>query len=400
MKKLTLAFLQACLCLCSVIANGQPGLSVDRHLEDIRKHGKEPHEFVRQSLSSHDLIVFDDAVHSANEPFRFYINLLQDTTISSRLDYIFIEVFGINSQPFLDKYFSSANNDSSMLASVFQNDFAGIGWRYQSYVDLLSAIWNLNKQLPEEKRLKVMGVDQPIYWEAIHTREDYDIFQESLIARDYFMYKKIAQEMDDFTKEKKALFLTNTRHAYKNIRKSTGELYENVTTLLHHRFPGHVYSIRLHNVNLSIEKAKTTTTSRSAEGLDKYIYRWVKTEDGVWDKAFDLNENRPVAIPLAGTVFGNAAYIGNHMLNVYKNQTMNDAYDGLIFLAPVEKLHRSAIFDFIYTDDFRKELKRRLLLLNNGDVSSLLKKENCNTLEDYIEKIAVPSSIAPLNMLK
>ena len=37
----------------------------------------------------------------------------------------------------------------------------------------------------------MIGVDQPIYWEGIHSKEQYNIFSESLMARDYFMFKVI-----------------------------------------------------------------------------------------------------------------------------------------------------------------------------------------------------------------
>ena len=54
-------------------------------------------------------------------------------------------------------------------------------------------------------------------------------------------------------------------------------------------------------------------------------------EKGVWDSAFKDNGYKASAFDLPDTPFGNATYVGNHMLDVDPNMKMKDAYDGLIF---------------------------------------------------------------------
>jgi hypothetical protein len=138
---------------------------------------------------------------------------------------------------------------------------------------------------------------------------------------------------------------------------------------------------------LFIEKNKEIA-GKTTEGLDRVSYRWEKMENGLWDKAFAATGNKPVAIPLHENIFGKAAYIGNHMLDVQQGQTMQDAYGALIFLAPLNTLHFSAKLNFIYTAAFKTELKRRILLLNENDVAGFLKKEGVSAIEEFIEKIS------------
>ncbi len=357
------------------------------HLKVLKEEGVAPIAFVKQKLKNHDLILFDDALHNAVEPFDFYRELIKNNT--GDFDYIFLEVFGINTQPLIDAFLASETKDPTLLLKAFQDSFAGLGWRYETYYDLLSSVWDFNHSIADtSKRIQVIGVDQPIYWEAIHTRETYNIFQKSLIGRDYFMYKIILDHMEGFEENKKGIFLTNTRHAYKHIKKSDGSFYWNSGTFFNQWHPDKTYSIRIHNVTLSIEAKKKTSENTSTEGMDKLTYRWVKMENGAWDEAFELNENTPVAFSFRNNVFGQAGYVGNHMLNVTKGQTMYDAYDALIFLAPLNELHFSSKIDFIFTSSFKEELKRRIKILYGNDLSKFLSKNEVGTIEEYIEQLS------------
>lgn len=362
------------------------GQNVDDYLEVIKKKGENPINFVQQKLESYDLILFDDGLHPAYEPYQFYIELINAP--NTKLDYIFIEVLGINSQSDIDAYLGSETKDENLLLKVFQDDFSGFGWRYETYLDLLSAVWDFNHvQSDEEKKIKVIGVDQPVYWEGMHNRQDYDVFLNSHVARDYFMYQIIIKQMDYFKSGEKGIYLSNTRHIYKNITHSDGFLYWNCGTFFYHWHPGKTYSVRIHNVMLSLESGNKENKSTTAEGLDNLTYSWIKLENGIWDQAFELNQNHPVAIPLKDNPFGKAKYVGNYMLNAGKNQIMYDAYDALIFLAPLDQLHFSAKMNFFYTDEFKEELKRRIKIIYGEDTGSFLKDNDVPTIDDYIDTI-------------
>ena len=387
------------LLLVLVFISGYSQRTIHEYTSVVRK-GKSPVEFVNNMLGQKDLIVLDDALHSADEPFRFYIDLVQDKKFRDYSPTIFIEVLSIAAQPQINRFLQSPVKDSTLLMKVFQDDFSGYGWRYQTCLDLLAAVWDANRELPDGKKIEVVGVDQPIYWEGIHARQDYDIFQQSLAARDYFMYKVIAAGMKDFKSSKKGIFLTNTRHAYKAIRHADGRLYWNAATFLHQYHPGKIYSVRMHNVSLYIEKQLNDQKSRTTEGLDRVSYRWVRIDGGKWDSAFSQAGNRPVAFSIKGNVFGNTPYIGNHMLDVQKGQTMQEAYDAVIFLKPIAELHSSAIMNYFYTPVFKQELQRRILVLHNNDSAEAMKSAGVPTMDSLIRKITSPEPRRLSNLLR
>lgn len=358
--------------------------TTEDYFKVIQDQGQPPVRFVQEVLSNYPLIIFDDALHNAYEPFEFYRELLEDS--NTNLHYVFLEAFGINSQADIDTFMNAEVEDSTLLLKVFQDSFSGYGWRYQTYYDLMSSIRKLNLERPSGHKIKVISVDQPIYWEGIHTRKEYNTFQESLIGRDYFMYRIILSRMEKFKGEKKGIFLTNTRHAYKGIRNKEGAFYWNTGTFFHQWHKDKTYSIRIHNVTLSRLEKKASQDNQTTDGLSRFEYSWVKMDDGKWDQAFERNENKPVAFSLKNNLFGASAYIGNHMLDAKGGQTMYDAYDALLFLAPLEELHFSAKVDFINTPHFKEELKRRITILEDGNIEAFLSRNDVQSLDEYIEQ--------------
>lgn len=374
MKKYLLPWM---LLLIYASINAQSSLT-NNYFRDIKQYGEEPVQFVNKYLSKYDLLIFDDALHSAYEPFAFYNNLITDPAVSKNINFIFLEVIGTTSQPLIDSFLKNGTSDSTILIKIFQDDYTGMGWRYQTYLDLFKRVWQHNKGLADSQQIKIVAVNPPVYWEAIHSKQDYELFQNTLKSRDYFMYLEISERMEDFVGQKKGIFLCNTRHAYNNVKNLNGDLYWNTATFFRQRNPGKTASIRIHNVALSIERKQKTSSDES-----EISYKWTEMNNGTWDSAFALNLNRPVALSLKNTFFGRTNYIGNHMLNVEKGTTMADAYDALIFLAPLKQLHFSAKMSYLYTAQFQFELKRRLKLLEGSNYENYLKQNNAENFEEF-----------------
>lgn len=58
--------------------------------------------------------------------------------------------------------------------------------------------------------VRSVGVDQPTWRDAIRTRADYELFQDSLAGRDFFLYATIRSRLDGLRKKEEAFSLTNT----------------------------------------------------------------------------------------------------------------------------------------------------------------------------------------------
>jgi hypothetical protein len=82
---------------------------------------------------------------------------------------------------------------------------------------------------------------------------------------------------------------------------------------------------------------------------------------------------------------------------VAPGQTMADAYDAVISLAPLEELHQTALAGSIYTPEFRVELARRLALLHSDeDLAAMIAESGASDLSGYIERTYVDRPQEPL----
>jgi hypothetical protein len=355
------------------------------HLADLRERGREPVAFVLEELERHDLVVFDDALHTLVEPFQFFARLVREPAFRARARFVFLEAVPLNQQRHIEAYLSAPYDDPRLLYPAFQNGAGGEGFPYATYFDFLRTVYEVNRTLPDSERVRVVAVGSPTYWSEIRTPRDVEVFRQGLEAYDYTMYAMIRSTLEG--SGGKGIFLTNTRHAYQAIRRDDGTLYWNATTYFHEREPGRAVSIRFHAPQLVIERVREDTSgARTTQGLERIEYQWGRTEDGAWDRAFRDHGHQPVAVPLQGTAFGRAPYVGNHMLDVAPGQTMANAYDAVIFLAPLEELRQTALVGAMYTPDFRIELGRRLKLLYSAeDLAAMIAEAGAKDLPGYVE---------------
>jgi hypothetical protein len=271
----------------------------------MRESGQDPVAFVLDRVRDHDLLLFDDGMHTAVEPFAFYQKLIRDPAFHRQVKYIFLEALPINLQPQVNAYLDAEREDPTTLFPVFQDDY-GTGFPYKTYFDLLHTVYEVNRQLPKAEQLHVVCVSNPVYWMGIKTPEDVALFRKSLAGRDALMYEVIFDELDGFRSGRKGIFLTNTRHAYKGIRDGQNRLYWNCGTYFHERHPGKTYSLRCHHLVLFIERPaeKLAAKASTAEGMERFGYRWARPGRGLWDEAWQLLGNKPTAVALAGNVLG------------------------------------------------------------------------------------------------
>ena len=361
---------------------------LDKHVSVLQKDGKSPADYVLGVLETKDLILFDDALHNSVEPWVFYESLVKDPRFQKQVRYIFLEVLPVNRQPAIDAYFAAEEEDPSLLYPAFQD---GFGWHYVTYFDFLHAVYEANRTLPENERFIVRAVSTPTLWKEIETREDWTLYNSrTVLGRDYDMYAIIFADLQRFTAGEKGVFLTNTRHAYTNIRKPGGEPYWNTGTFFRQWRPEKTWSVRFNAPILNVERetAPEERSRQTQEGLERYQFSWARVAKGLWDEAFKACGAKPVAIDLAKSPFGDAAYMGNVMHVAAPGQTMADAYDGVIFLTPLEDQKASASTGQIYTPVFKRELVRRYRIAYTAEeLQKLLDDADVNSIEAYIDLV-------------
>ena len=88
------------------------------------------------------------------------------------------------------------------------------------------------------------------------------------------------------------------------------------------------------------------------------------------------------------------------MLNVRKGTNMADAYDALVFLAPLDQLHFSAKMSYLYTPEFRSELERRIRLINGEEYPNFLKENNVADFDEFYNKNLIYTPVKKNELIK
>jgi len=370
---------------------------VDALQQDMVQHGAAPARFIQQALDSHTLIIMDDGLHNLAEPWLFYEELITTEAFASRARHVFIETLNVNDQPHIDEFLATYPADESLLHTPMQNSTIN-GWRYASYIDLLMAIHAFNSNRTEEERIEVHAVSTPGYWREIETPADYaNLIGIAQTGRDAFMYTAISSILDDMSGAERGIFLTNTRHAYTGLQDSDGGYFWNTATYFAQRHPGETYSIRINAPFLIVEReVENSDSPATGQGLERVQYSWGRAADGNWDLAFRAYGEQPVALDLDDTAFAQTPYIGNTMLRAAPGQTMDDVYDAVIFLGPVDAMTTARNYHQMYSSEFQAELARRYrAAYSPEDLARLLDRNGVETLEAYIETLAEPEPGRP-----
>lgn len=81
---------------------------------------------------------------------------------------------------------------------------------------------------------------------------------------------------------------------------------------------------------------------------------------GIFDKAFELNGNKPIGFKLADSPFGDEPFDGIYEIK-YKTATgrFEDNFDGYLFLVPLSDEPKAIPMTEIFKDEFVAEMKRR-----------------------------------------
>jgi hypothetical protein len=385
--------------LCSLTSlAAADDLRVEQLVEDIQTHGEDPLGFVLTELEQHALLIFDDGLHSAVEPWTFYETLVQHPDFAVMARHVFIEILNVNDQPGMDVYFNTYPEDPSLLNPVLQNSTIN-GWRYQTYPDLFRVIHAVNAGLAEDQRIKVHLVSTPGYWNSIETPADYaNYIGPSQLARDNFMYENIKEILNGLDGSERGIFLTNTRHAYTGLRDENGEFFWNTATFFRQWHGDSTLSIRFNAPFLNVESTRDPSDSpASGQGLERFNYSWARAANGDWDRAFARTGNNPVALRFEDTHFGDAPYVGNRVHRAFPGQTMSDVNDALIHLSAIDDWQKSADYVPMLTPEFHAELLSRYQRTQtDAQIERRLQRAGVETLEAYVGLVLEPSPQSPL----
>ena len=302
-----------------------------------------PEHFLLEMLKTNKVVI-NGEYHRRQVSWDMLKRLISLPDFSDKVGGIFMELPSWH-QSTMDKFMASDTLNPNLIIQIFQDEQLN-GWWDRGEFEFICLLWELNQSLPDNKKIKVLLADYQVPYSQITNGEEAREAED----RNTHMANVVVNTVRNSADTRNFLFLVGCAHAYKSnqsgfasaafgkddeltagaqITNALGT--DNVFTVFQHVMPG------------------------GNHGGEKSAIR-----GGIFDKAFELNGNRPIGFKLADSPFGAEPFDGIYEIK-YKTASGSyaDNFDGYLFLAPVTDEPKAKPLTEIFTDEFVAEMQRR-----------------------------------------
>jgi hypothetical protein len=327
------------------LSSRPPVASPERHLkpfvEFLKREASDPQMYLLKALASHAVVVLGE-VHNRPRYWAFNTALVRAPEFARTTGVIYLE-FPINDQPLLDRFLTASDNNPSPVVEMLRDMFE-MGWPDQPTVEFCQAVWEVNRTLPPDQRLRIVLVDMARPWKDIQKREDWRKYD---VDRNAFMAENILRDLREHRGDKRhALFIVGWMHATKNLTLPGGEPVKSAGRRLQEVLGAtNVLAVFPH---CPVMANRGDVNGRLALGL--------------FESAFAALTNRPVAFPLDRGPFGELPFDAS--MDFVTSDLYRAGFDAFLYLGPLENEIMSPLVPGFYTDEYAREVDRRCRLMN------------------------------------
>lgn len=374
------AFLSVMIVLSAIFVSGKLSAQDSQSYADyLKKNAENPISFVLSKLKDYRIVAIGED-HWIADHTPFLCEVLRE---AAKHDETRPQVFALEFGNEMDQ----KTADNVTHATVFMPDSVikilqhapdVFGNPYKEYFDVFKCIWEINQTLPTEKKIRISLLD------PAGTQDSFD--KTSLRRsrdRDMTMFNKLRSH---YVNGNKIIFYAGQAHTQRQIRgyklknKSYYYNYPSAGYLIKSSYPNDVYTIDLWaplNMGLGYE-------------INPQTGKWYEKSNGVFDRAFELNGNKPCGFDIQNSIWGDITmpgyfcpsgkedewYSSNPIDgNPYtKDILLSQLADGLVFVKPANEFSGGTLIN-IYTPDFIEVCKRRANT-NFKNAESILRKVN------------------------
>lgn len=309
------------------------------YVDFLKKEGRQPHAFMMKAFKEHELVTMGE-VHNRPRYWAFNAELVRDPAFAELVGTIYLEL-PLNHQSNINDFLAQNTCEKEIVVQMLRDLFE-LGWPCKPTLDFFVAVWEVNQELPSDKKLRIRLVDMQRPWEKIQERKDW---QQYDVDRDLFMAQNILKDRQSYKYKRNGFFIVGMGHAMEELcyvdqatpRESSG-------WHLKQALGNQLFTVFQH---VPVMTNKGRVSGRLGLGLI--------------DTAFAQLDDRPIAFTLRSGPFGTLAFDGMPDFNVYGD--FRDGYDAYLFLVPLESEILSPLIEGFYSKEFTSEIDRRYRLM-------------------------------------
>jgi hypothetical protein len=134
----------------------------------------EPVAAIIEAFRTHQVVALGEGAHGNLPGHLFRLALLRDSRFAATVNDIVVEFGNARYQELMDRYTRNENVPAQELRRVWE-DTTGPNpvWDRPIYEEFFRAVRDINRTLPEARRIRVLLGDPPIDWDAVKSPADY-----------------------------------------------------------------------------------------------------------------------------------------------------------------------------------------------------------------------------------
>jgi len=361
--------------------------AIEKYVQFLKSQNKSPVDYVMNLFQQYDIVILCERAHPEMTQYDFILDILSDKRFTEQVGHLFTET-GTNSlRPAVESFLMDTTlNEKAIderLRNIFRNFSSFPHRETTNYYELLKKVHQLNRNLPEDRRIHIYPSDIPFNWNGM-TAAKYREFRKALGQRDKIMADQIANKFDTIynspNPRKKALVIMNYRHAFPLLEIKLGpriKKFENVGGFLMAYYPKMVANVMINSIRL-------------LPGSTDNKVIMTALQDGKWDAAFSVLGNPDSGFDFANSPFGDDSFDYFPITSPYRYQ---DVFTGFIFHRPLDEHKMSmgipGLFDAAFVDELIKryeiegEIRSRQEIIRKIEEHKTIRKFGYENKEYY-----------------
>lgn len=377
------SFVSCIICLYGQAQTSYISPEIQSYVDFINETNTSPVDYVMELFEKYDVVILGERDHRDMTQYELIKDIISDSRFIEKVGHVMTEVGVHNMTERANQVLTTdyPNHDSfyaALLPVLRDADYTNL-WEKTNFGTLLQNIYETNRGLPPQRKIKVTFTDVSFSWDQTqnYTHDDYRIFVEEWAGkyRDAIMANNAISSLyeifDGPSERKKALIIYNRPHSYQHYERSETN-YMWAARYIFERFPGRVANVMINWLESGRENPE-----------DMLIHK------GKWDAAFAVCKNKSIGFDFAGSPFGRDYF--DMYTTPTRETAYKDVYTGFIFYKPIEEWVLSIGHNGFIDNEFWPEYLRREII-NYG------KEEDQNSAEKYANDVRIFPRFSPEEM--
>lgn len=328
--------------------------SYSQQIEPYLKFLRSPHmtakDYVISLFTDHDIVILCERIHTEFTQYELFTDIIADQRFIDSVGNVFTEIGSISQSSAINNLLLGpdlpASSVDNAVVDFQRNCSIWPLWSNSNLAFLIHRVYELNKKLPFEKKVRLYPSDVPLDWRTMDTTQ-LQQFWKTAGSRDSIIASQIIERFDAIVRSpmgrKKALVIMNYRHAFGNRWEyPVGKKSGNVGRFLFDRYGARVANVYVNGLAI---------TEKENLGI---------IQNGKWDASFDLAGIENLGFDFSDSPFGDDQFD----IWPYKDHpfTYKDVFNGFAFYLPLQKHKIAYGFPGLVDSTFAQELVRRTLM--------------------------------------